>query len=77
MGVDGEGESSVSSQAAISSQGNLRQQETSVRRVTQRGAGFGVVVVVGRGRYSLTAYSSASFYQTPRQFFCISPQCGG
>lgn len=29
------------------------------------------------GRYSLTAYSSASFYQTPRQFFCISPQCGG
>lgn len=28
-------------------------------------------------RYSLTAYSSASFYQTPRQFFCISPQCGG
>lgn len=43
-GVDGEGESSVSSRAAISSQENLRQQETSVRRVTQRGAGFGVVV---------------------------------
>lgn len=65
---DGEGKCSVSSQAAISSRENLRQQDSSMRRVTQRGGG---------GRYSLTAYSSASFYQTPRQFFCISPQCGG
>lgn len=63
-----EGKCSVSSQAAISSWKNLRQQGTSMRRVTQRELG---------GQYSLTVYSSASFYQTPRQFFCISPQCGG
>lgn len=65
---NGEGECSVSSQAAISSRKNLRQQRTNMRR----GQGY-----TEGGRYSLTAYSSASFYQTPRQFFCISPQCGG
>lgn len=68
---DGEGKCSVSSQAAISSRNDLRQQDSSMRTVTQ-GEGWGV-----GGQYSLTAYSSASFYQTPRQFFCISPQCGG
>lgn len=38
---DGEGKCSVSSQAAISSRNDLRQQDSSMRRVTQ-GEGWGV-----------------------------------
>lgn len=41
---DGEGKCSVSSQAAISSRKNLRQQDSSMRRVTQRRVGGGAVL---------------------------------
>lgn len=74
---NGEGECSVSSQATISSWKSPAVQSAAAARYQHEKGGGGGRVTQSGGRYSLTAYSSASFYQTPRQFFCISLQCGG